>query len=80
MPQSGGEDDEKEADGEDLGVRFSFARCIWRGFRSAHEGESNDGLETCCHDEGAYAQRLQGSGLSGVQRRTGLSTPKGDSC
>lgn len=24
MPEGGGEDDEKEADGEDLGVRVSF--------------------------------------------------------
>ena len=33
---------------------------------SAHEGESDDGLEACCHDEAACGGWLQRFGLGGV--------------
>lgn len=55
VPEGGGEDDEEEADGEDLGINVSFCSSIGNRVRSAHKGESDDGLEACCHDEAACA-------------------------
>lgn len=81
MPQGGGEDDEEETDGEDLDVTVSFSSKTKGEFWCAHEGEGDDGLEACCHDEGGVRSRLQDSGLSGVQQGPGLfPTPKVKSC
>lgn len=56
MPEGGGEDDEEEADGEDLDNQVSFYSCTRNEVWSAHEGESDDSLEACCHNEAACAE------------------------